>query len=117
MKAIIKNSLLDALSRDRLYDLAGVIMDFPETNPMLSLLKDKWLKFPILLKRLQWLNRQCFSIDYDHNSFNWKSLLLFNDLIIFTRVYKLYNATSVRMYNITYTVIMLTIYLLGFCLT
>lgn len=61
MKAIIKNSLLDALSRDRLYDLAGVIMDFPETNTMLSLLKDKWLKFPILLKRLQWLNRQCFS--------------------------------------------------------
>lgn len=41
MKAIIKNSLLDALSRDRLYDLDGVIMDFPETNPMLSLLKDK----------------------------------------------------------------------------
>lgn len=39
MKSILKNSLLDAISRNALDELAGEIIDFPETNRLLSFLK------------------------------------------------------------------------------
>lgn len=40
IKSIIKNVLLDAVSRVTLHDLAGFIIDFQETNRLLAFLKD-----------------------------------------------------------------------------